>query len=85
MLKPIYLNVDEQHLAHQSLQKVGRGDDDVATACSLQVDMPSWMTYPDFERVGWVNTVLGKPMAPDVAHFGTFCKAECHMKRMEAF
>ncbi|KAK9861272.1 hypothetical protein WJX84_001563 [Apatococcus fuscideae] len=24
------------------------------------VDMPSWMTYPDFERVGWVNTVLGQ-------------------------
>lgn len=25
----------------------------------LQVNLPSWVNFPDFERVGWLNSVMG--------------------------
>ena len=26
----------------------------------FQVNLPSWVNFPDFERVGWLNSVMGK-------------------------
>lgn len=26
----------------------------------VQVDLPSWVNFPDYERVGWVNSIIGK-------------------------
>lgn len=26
----------------------------------LQVDLPSWVNFPDYERVGWVNSIIGE-------------------------
>ena len=25
----------------------------------FQVNLPSWVNFPDFERVGWLNSVMG--------------------------
>lgn len=33
-------------------------------AMLLQVNLPSWVNFPDFERVGWLNSVLGKSQLP---------------------
>ena len=31
----------------------------------FQVNLPSWVNFPDFERVGWLNSVLGVvPLTP---------------------
>ena len=35
-------------------------------ALSVQVDLPSWLAYPDVERVGWLNTVVCQ-MWPHIA------------------
>lgn len=26
----------------------------------VQVDLPSWVNFPDYERVSWVNSIIGK-------------------------
>ena len=26
----------------------------------VQVDLPSWVNFPDYERVNWVNSIVGK-------------------------
>ena len=28
----------------------------------FQVNLPSWVNFPDFERVGWLNSVMGMPL-----------------------
>ena len=30
-----------------------------STCNPLQVDLPSWVNFPDYERVGWVNSIIG--------------------------
>ena len=30
----------------------------------LQVDLPSWVNFPDYERVGWVNSIIGEMRTP---------------------
>ena len=39
---------------------------DRSVACCSQVDLPSWLAFPDVERVGWVNTVV-KQLWPHIA------------------
>ena len=31
---------------------------------ALQVNLPSWVNFPDFERVGWLNSVMSKHLSP---------------------
>ena len=34
----------------------------------LQVNLPSWVNFPDFERVGWLNSVMGMQAGPVIVH-----------------
>ena len=42
----------------------------------VQVDLPSWVNFPDYERVNWVNNIVGKVpprpcLASNAAYFGS--------------
>ena len=30
----------------------------------VQVDLPSWVNFPDYERVNWLNSIVGKVPSP---------------------
>ncbi|KAK9865697.1 hypothetical protein WJX84_002675 [Apatococcus fuscideae] len=47
----------EQHLAVTSARDL---DTDTLRHALGQFTTPSWMQFPDFERVGWVNSVIGQ-------------------------
>ena len=44
----------------------------------VQVDLPSWVNFPDYERVNWVNSIVGKfepCLASSSAHAASVCNA----------
>ena len=47
---------DESQACHLS----NRQNVPTAMPVFMQVNLPSWVNFPDFERVGWLNSVLGR-------------------------
>lgn len=45
------------------LSAISEGHTMFTWCCWLQVDLPSWVNFPDYERVGWVNSIISEALS----------------------
>lgn len=59
------LNRERQSFAVRALKDM---DSQTLKKVLGQVNLPSWVNFPDFERVGWLNSVMGMQTSPVIVH-----------------